>query len=382
MLRGLSGARPGRGAAPGGRLGTAARPGPTTAGAAQATPSTALKPPLPELPGVSVLVPARDEAASLPDALRALAAQDYDGPMEVIVADGSDGPATAEAARASLPGVRVVANPARIAAAGVNQALAAARHPVVVRCDARCVLPPDYVRLAVAALGRAGAANVGGRLVPAGETPFERAVALAMSSRFGSGGPRYRTGGPPGPVDTVPLGAFRREVLEAAGGFDATLARNEDYELNWRLRAAGGTVWFDPALSVRYRPRGTVSALARQYFDYGRWKRVVLRRHPRSLRVRHLAAPALVLGLFTSLAAAFAGLAFGGAELVPGGALLAASAAVPLAWTVALTCAALDRALRRHGRAALGMPVALAVMHLAWGAGFLLSLAGTSERPR
>ena len=302
--------------------------------------------------------------------------------MEVIVADGSDGPGTAEAARAALPGVRVVANPARIAAAGVNRALAAARHPVVVRCDARCVLPPDYLRLAAAALGRTGAANVGGRLEPAGETPFERAVALAMSSRLGSGGPRYRTGGPPGPVDTVPLGAFRREALVAAGGFDPTLARNEDYELNWRLRAAGGTVWFDPALSVRYRPRGTVSALARQYFDYGRWKRVVLRRHPRSLRVRQLAAPALVLGLLTSLASALAGLAFGGSEALPAGALLVASAAVPFAWSVALACAAVGRVLRGRGLAALGMPVALAVMHLAWGTGFLLPLAGTSEGPR
>ena len=379
MLRGLSGARPGRGAAPGGRLGAAARPGPTTAGAAQATPLTALKPPLPELPGVSVLVPARDEAASLPDALRALAAQDYDGPMEVIVADASDGAATAEAARASLPGVRVVANPARIAAAGVNRALAAARHPVVVRCDARCVLPPDYVRLAVAALGRTGAANVGGRLEPAGETPFECVVALAMSSRLGSGGPRYRTGGPPGPVDTVPLGAFRREALEAAGGFDATLARNEDYELNWRLRAAGGTVWFDPALSVRYRPRGTVSALARQYFDYGRWKRVVLRRHPRSLRVRHLAAPALVLALVASAALALLGIALPGAEPALAAALPWASAAVPVAWFGGLAWVAATRVLGGHGFAALAMPVALAVMHLAWGAGFLMPAPDARE---
>ena len=380
MLRGLNGAIPVRSAAQGGLSRAAARPGPPAPRLARQPVSTAVAAPLPELPGVSVLVPARDEAASLPEALRALAAQDYDGPMEVIVADGSDGPATAEAACAALPGVRVVANPARIAAAGVNRALAAARHPVAVRCDARCVLPPDYVRRAVAALGCTGAANVGGRLEPVGDTPFERAVALAMSSRLGSGGPRYRTGGAPGPVDTVPLGAFRREALEAAGGFDATLARNEDYELNWRLRAAGGTVWFEPALSVRYRPRGTVAALARQYFDYGRWKRVVLRRHPRSLRARQLAAPALVLALIASAALALLGVGLRGAEAVLAGALPWAAAAVPLAWVGALACVAAARVLGGHGRAALAMPMALAVMHLAWGAGFLMPAPDAGER--
>ena len=134
-------------------------------------------------------------------------------------------------------------------------ALAAARHPVVVRCDARCTLPPDYLRRAVAALCCTGEANVGGRLEVVGATPFERGVAFAMPSRLGSDGLRYQTGAPAVAVDTVPLGAFRRAALAAAGGFDETLARNEDYELNWRLRAAGGQVWFDPALSVAYRPR-------------------------------------------------------------------------------------------------------------------------------
>ena len=380
MLRGLNGAIPVRSAAQGGLSRAAARPGPPAPRLARQPVSTAVAAPLPELPGVSVLVPARDEAASLPEALRALAAQDYDGPMEVIVADGSDGPATAEAACAALPGVRVVANPARIAAAGVNRALAAARHPVAVRCDARCVLPPDYVRRAVATLGRTRAANVGGRTKVVGRTRFERGVALAMSSRLGSGGPRYRTGGPPGPVGTVQLGVFRSEVLRLVGGFDATLARNEDYELNWRLRDAGGTVWFDPALSFVYRPRGTVAALARQYFDYGRWKRVVVRRHPRSLRARQVAAPALVLALVASAALALVGIALPGLEPALAAALPWVAAAVPVTWLGALVCVAAPRLLGGHGFAAPAMPVALAVMHLAWGAGFLMPAPDADER--
>ena len=336
------------------------------------------------LPGVSVLVPARDAAAALPEALHALAAQDYAGPMEVIVADGSATPATAGAARAALPGVRIVANPGRSAAAGMNVALAASIYPVALRCDARCTLPTDYVRRAVDTLRRTGAANVGGRLIPAGRTPFERATALAMASWFGSGGPRYRRGGPAGPVDTVPLGVFRRDALAFVGGFDASLARNEDYDVNWRLRRAGGTVWFDPALAVAYRPRGGVRVLARQYFDYGRWKRVVLARHPRSLKPRQLAAPMLVLGLAASAAGALAGtLSWPGAPDV-GSRLLAGAAVLPGVWLVALAAQSLTTALRLRRAGALAMAGPVAVMHLAWGAGFLMRSpappAGAEER--
>ena len=324
------------------------------------------------LPGVSVLVPARDDAAALPDALRSLAAQDYPGPMEVIVADGSATPATAAATRAALPGVRIVANPGRSAAAGMNVALAASVYPVVLRCDARCTLPPDYVRRAVETLRRTGAANVGGRLSPAGRTPFERAAALAMASWLGSGGPRYRRGGPAGPVETVPLGAFRRDALAAVGGFDASLVRNEDYDVNWRLRRTGGTVWFDPALAVAYRPRGSARALARQYVDYGCWKRVVIARHPRSLKARQLAPPALVLGLAASAAAALAGVLSWAGDPILAARLLAGAAVLPSMWLAALAAQSLWTALRLRRPGALAMAVPVAVMHLAWGAGFLM----------
>ena len=327
----------------------------------------------PSTRGVSILVPVRDEAPFLGAALRSLAAQDHGGPIEIIVADASDGAATARAARAARPGVRIVANPGRTAAAGMNRALGAASFDIVARCDARCTLPPDYLRRAVATLEATGAANVGGRLEIVGLTGFERAAALAMGSRLGSGGPRYRAGGPAGPVESVPLGVFRRASLEAVGGFDETLARNEDYEVNVRLRAAGELVLFDPGLAVIYRPRPDARSLARQYFDYGRWKRVVVGRHPRSLRARHLAPPALVLGLLASLGCAAA------AALAPGrGVALAGLAALlPGAWLAALAGAALGCAASHRCVAALAMAWPLAILHLAWGAGFLVPV-----RPR
>ena len=308
-------------------------------------------------PGVSIVVPARDEAAALPAALASALAQDYAGALEIVVADGSEGPAMAAMVAERFPGVRLVANPDRHIPGGLNRAVAAARHPVIVRCDARCELPPDYVTRAVAILERTGAANVGGRQRPAGDTAFSRAVALAMVTPLGAGDARYRLGGPEGLADTVFLGVYRRDALEAAGGFDESLWRNEDYELNWRLRARGETVWFDPALAVRYRPRESLGALARQYAANGWWKRVMLRRHPRSWRWRQLAAPALALGLAASLALIAAGAPLAGAVL-------------PGAYAVALAGAAALAAGRGAGAAALLVPLTLATMHLAWAGGF------------
>ena len=273
----------------------------------------------------------------------------------------------ARAIRAWFPQVRIVANPDRSIPAGLNRAVAAAAHDILVRCDARCILPPDHVRRAVATLERTGAACAGGVQRPVGTSLFTRAVAMAMTSPLGAGGARYRRGGPEGPADTVFLGTWRRATLDAAGGFDETLERNEDYELAWRLRERGATVWLDPALAVGYRPRETLGALAAQYFAYGRWKAVMLRRHPRSLRARQLAAPALVLGLAGSAALAVAG-------------MVQIAAVLPVLYAAALAGGAAMEGWRRRDRAALLMPAALATMHLAWGAGFWRSWAARRRR--
>ena len=340
-------------------------------------------------PGVSVIVPARDAEATLAAALESVLAQDYRGPVEVIVADGSERPATADLVRRRFPGVRIVANPEREIPSGLNRALAVARHPVVARCDARAMLPSGYLARAVATLERTGAANVGGRVRPVGLTRFERAVALATSTPLGAGGARYRIGGPEGPVDTVFPGVFRRGALAAVGGYDETLARNEDYELNWRLRERGGTVWFDPDLAVDYRPRGSVAALARQYYDYGRWKRVVLARHPRSLRLRQLAPPLLLAALAGSAVLGGAGGVIAAADLAPaiapstGVALLGLAAAAPLGYTLLLLAAAAAIGIARRRREAIMVPLAAATIHLAWAAGFFAGApAGSRARRR
>ncbi len=330
-------------------------------------------------PPVSVIVPARAAAATLGRALESVLAQDYAGGFEVIVADGSEGAETGALVRRRFPGVRLIPNPGRDIASGLNAALHAARHPVIARVDARTVLPEAYLTRAVATLSRTGAANVGGRLEPLGVSFFERAVALATSTPLGAGDARYRIGGAEGPVDTVFLGVFRRAAVDAAGGFDESLLRNEDYELNWRLRARGGTVWFDPALVVGYRPRGSLRALARQYFDYGRWKRVVLRRHPRSLKLRQAAPPLLLAALAASAGLALAGGLASAAEAGTGTWLMGVAALCPAAYGLLLAGAAAAIGLRRRCIEAVLLPVVAATIHLAWAAG---CFAGPPRRGR
>ncbi|MEZ5165565.1 MAG: hypothetical protein R2695_03390 [Acidimicrobiales bacterium] len=183
----------------------------------------------------------------------------------------------------------MIANPSGRTPVGLNLAIADGSSPVIARVDAQSILPPRYLKRAVETLQRTGAANVGGIQRPVGDNGLQRVIAVGMCSPFGAGPAQFRRDGYEGPTDTVYLGSVPPEVLERVGAFDETLDRNQDYELNWRLRGAGEQVWLDPALSVVYRPRATFGQLASQYFRTAR-KRHVLLRNPRSLRPRQTVA--------------------------------------------------------------------------------------------
>jgi succinoglycan biosynthesis protein ExoA len=256
-------------------------------------------------PDVDVVMPIRNEAEHLAAAVAAVRSQDYPGTVRIFLGVGpsDDGTeAVADALAASGDDLVVVANPSGVTPAALNAAISAGAAPVVVRVDGHSELSEGYIRRAVETMRRTGAANVGGLQVPVPTSPFEEAVAAATTSWLGTGGASYRVGGEEGPVDTVYLGVFDRSAIEAVGLFDERLIRNQDYELNIRLRKAGGTVWFDPQLSVGYRPRGSWRALARQYYEYGYWKAVVIRMHPDSARLRQMAPPVAVFGIVAGVA--------------------------------------------------------------------------------
>ncbi len=304
----------------------------------------------------------RNEALHLKEAVRSVLAQDYPGNLGVAVAVGPSTDGTERVAAdlaAADPRVVVVSNPTGRTPAGLNAAVAATCAPVVVRVDGHAVLPAGYVRRGVELLEETGAVNVGGVMAAEGTTTFERAVAAAMSSPFGVGGGRFHYGGQPGPADTVYLGIFRREALVRAGGYDEHFTRAQDWELNHRLRGAGGLVWFAPELRVTYRPRATVRALARQYRDYGRWRRVVMRLHHDSVRWHYLVPPLTVLGLAAGAALVLLGQPVGWLA--------------PLAYGAANLGASVFLGRRLAPAEAVLLPVVLAIMHLSWGVGFLTS---------
>ncbi len=315
-------------------------------------------------------MPVLNEERHLREAVEGVLAQEYPGDLELVLAlgpstDGTDAIAAAlvdeHAGR-----VRTVANPAGATPSALNAAVAATKHDIVVRVDGHALFPADYVRTAVEVLTETGADNVGGVMAAEGTTPFEQAVACAMTSWLGVGSARFHTGGEAGPADTVYLGVFRREALARVGGYDESFLRAQDWEMNLRIRRSGGLVWFTPRLRVSYRPRGSVPALGRQYFDYGRWRRVVMRRHEDSASARYLAPPA-------ALAAVAAGTLAGAVALVTGRAALLAGFAAPVGYVVAVLAGSAVTGRGLPPAARVRLPLVYATMHGCWAAGFWTS---------
>jgi succinoglycan biosynthesis protein ExoA len=249
-------------------------------------------------------MPVRNEEQYLRSSVEAVLAQEYPGAMDVWISVAPSTDATSSVVDDLVnqhANVFRVENPAGITPAGLNVAIAVSSGEVIVRVDGHVRLCDGYIQQAVKTLLETGAANVGGRQMAVGSTRFEKAVAAVMMSPVGSGGATYRSGGEPGPTDTVFLGVFQRRAGEQVGWFDESLIRNQDYELNIRLRNADGVVWFDPKLVVEYEPRSSLRGLSRQYFDYGRFKAQVLHMHSSSIRMRQLIPPVAVIATLLSV---------------------------------------------------------------------------------
>lgn len=311
-----------------------------------------------------------NEEGHLAESVASILAQDWPGPIQMIIAVGPSTDRTAAIAEGLASDdrrVRLVGNPGGRTPAGLNRALAAADHDVIVRADGHCVLPPDYVSTALEVLDRTGADNVGGVMAAAGVAPFERAVAVAMTSKLGVGSAAFHVGGEEGPAETVYLGVFRREAIERVGGYDDQFERAQDWEMNHRIRASGGVVWFTPELSVTYRPRASIPGLARQYFNYGRWRRRVMATHRSTIQARYLAAPAAVLVMGAGSAAGVVG-------VVGGSPALRLGWAAPLGYAAAIIVGGLAVGRAEPWRVRALVPAALATMHCSWGAGFLTGM--------
>jgi succinoglycan biosynthesis protein ExoA len=326
---------------------------------------------------VSVIIPMRNEEGRIAGVLEDVAAQDFSGDLEVLVADGRSTDRSLEhlraaAAQTGLP-VVVIDNPDRLVPAGLNACLRRAKGDLIVRLDCKARYPRDYLRRLAETAELSGASNVGGVLVPEGQTTVERAVATAMDSPFG-GIAWSREGSSPAPVevDTVYCGAFRREAFIRTGSFDSSLAENHDEDFNFRLRKAGGRIVLDPGLRVSYTPPGAFGALFGRYFAYGRWKVPLMQKHRQVLSARSV-APILFVGSLSTLAA-------GGVRFKSMRRLLAAEAASYVVAATAFGVASIRRR-REPSRDLPAVVAAFAAFHLGYGTGMLWGLARTLTLP-
>jgi len=263
-----------------------------------------------EFPYVTVIMPVRNESDWIERSLGAVLTQDYPHEkMEVLIADGMSVDDTREAiARLTANqdiSVSVLDNSDQIVPTGMNVAIRRARGEIIVRVDGHAVLQPNYVSLCVENLIRTGAECVGGVVESRGISYVGEAIAVAMSSRFGVGGSGFRTAtetAKPMLTDTVPFGAFRRQVFEQIGLFNEKMVRHQDYEFNYRLRKHGGRVILLPSARATYYVRSSLSGLLKQYWQYGIWKGSFMRAYPDSYKFRHLVPP---LFLFTLIGSSF-----------------------------------------------------------------------------
>lgn len=309
---------------------------------------------------VTVVMPVYNEESFIRRSLGAVLAQDYPADwLEVLVVDGlSDDQTVAVVESMAEPRVRLLTNPGRIQAQAMNIALDVAQGDVIVRVDGHTIIAPDYISRCIEHLRKTGADNVGGPQRFVGITPMGRAIAAAYRSPF-SVPSRFTISQQAEYVDTVYMGAWPREVFDRIGRFDGTLAVNEDYEFNYRIRKAGGRIYLAPDIRSEYYGRQTLDALWRQFFRYGGWKFKVLVKHPASTRLRHLVAPGFVAALVI------------GAILAPvqhwilwlWGCMLVVYGAAAAAFSI-------RQAARDGWDLLLRLPLIFAAIHIAWGSGF------------
>jgi glycosyltransferase involved in cell wall biosynthesis len=309
---------------------------------------------------VSVILPILNEERDLNQCITAILQQDYPADIEIILALGPSIDKTtiiAEKLSATDKRIKLVNNPSGQTATGLNLAIKMSSYEILCRIDGHSEISSTYIKTAVEIMNNQGAVNVGGLMFADGNKGLQRTIAQAMRSKLGVGSSKFHTGGSAGESETVYLGTFKKSAVIAAGGFDERYIRAQDWELNHRLRKNGGLIWFDPRLVVTYRPRNTFRKLAKQYFQYGRWRRVITRQHQNTVNFRYLAPPIAVLVILLSIFFAvlidpvfITPIFIYFASLVVGGIFIGKKIT--------------DKLL---------MPLVLATMHISWGIGFISS---------
>jgi len=321
---------------------------------------------------VSVIVPCYNEQATICQLLDAIRCQTYPiNEVEVVIVDGL----STDRTRAEIKNfhlnhpdmeIKVIDNIQRAIPSGLNRGIEASKGMYIVRMDAHSIPECDYIQKCIIGLEEGRGDNIGGiwKIRPGSSTWIAEAIAIAASHPLGAGDARYRIGGKAQEVDTVPFGAFRKELINKIGMFDESLLTNEDYEFNARIRQSGGKVWLDPSISSIYYSRPTLQELSRQYWRYGYWKAQMLRKHPKTLRLRQILPPLFVLVL---LSLGILSLAWKLAQFL--------LAIIVILYTMVILGIGIQMSLKHKNLSiAIGFPLATATIHLSWGTAFLWGL--------
>jgi succinoglycan biosynthesis protein ExoA len=328
-------------------------------------------------PMVSIIMAIRNEAEFIEACLNAIVNQDYPKKcLEIIIADGMSEDATRKIIhqiqnKFSKDRILLLDNPSLIVATGLNKAIRYSKGRIIIRIDGHTFAEPDYIRQCISALYHSGADNVGGRMNAIGRNFFGKTVASATSSVFGVGDAKFHYLNHTEWVDTVYMGAWPRQVFERIGLFDEELKRNQDDELNYRLRASGGRILISPKIQSNYYNRNTLSSLWRQYFQYGFWKIRVLQKHPKQMQVRQFIPPLFVFSLVVSIL--FIPIFSNGWFIF---------ALVVVSYFFATVSASLFIAIKNGIQYFPLLPVAFVTLHISYGLGFLIGLVKFAGRWR
>lgn len=317
------------------------------------------------LPTVSVLIPMRNEERFIGACLDCLLHGDYPADkVEFLVIDGESTDRSCEIVKEYArtdPRIRLLCNPQSISAAALNVGLAEARHEIAVRVDAHALYAPDYVSESVRVLTQVdGVGGAAGEQRAIGVGYWQSAIAASMANPFASGLAKYRKASSACFVDTIFLGAWRRDVALAIGGFDTSWRINADYEFNIRLRKAGLGLYLSPSIKSSYYPRESLAALCKQFYRYGFWRVRTIYAHPKDVQLRHLIPPLFIVALLAS------------AVLVP-------VSAIPFLivaglYAVASIASSIQAAARSCWAYLPALPLVFASMQFSWGVGFLVGL--------
>ncbi len=317
-------------------------------------------------PAVSVIIPVLNEERFLKQSVQAILNQNYSGQLEIILALGPSKDQTNVIAQelAKDQRIKLVENPSGRTAAALNNAIKNSNFDIIVRLDGHAIVDSNYIKNAVKTLVESGADNVGGLMKAEGTNAFEKSVAAAMTSKFGVGNAPFHVGGKSGEVDTVYLGTFRKSALERVGYFDESFIRAQDWEMNYRIRKTGGKIWFNPDLVVSYRPRKNLLQLAKQYFEYGQWRKQVTKTYPETVSLRYLAPPITVSGLIAGIIMVLFSKILDINWLQIGW-------LAPLVYLTVILLAFLSIGSKIGLLSRLYLLLVLPTMHLSWGVGFL-----------